>query len=101
MILDQGHDDEECQREQERDRERRYNFTDEQREREQERNKERRQNFSDEHKGKSKKEKGKGDKISLKSKWRMNEREQEKIDAELATSGEERSEKQQSKKGVD
>ena len=31
----------------------------------------------------------------------MNEREQEKIDAELATSGEERSEKQQSKKGVD
>ena len=32
--------------------------------------------------GKSKKEKG--DKISLKSNWRMNEREQEKIDAELA-----------------
>ena len=28
----------------------------------------------------------------------MNEREQEKIDAKLATSGEERSEKQQSKK---
>ena len=52
-------------------------------------------------KGKSKKEKGQGDKISLKSNWRMNEREQEKIDAELATSGEERSEKQQSRKGVD
>ena len=51
--------------------------------------------------GKSKNEKGKGDKISLKSNWRMSEREQEKIDAELATSGEERSEKQQSKKGVD
>ena len=51
--------------------------------------------------GKSKKEKGKGDKISLKSNWRMNEKEQEKIDAELATSGEERSENQQSKKGVD
>ena len=48
----------------------------------------------------SKKETGKGGKISLKSNWRMNEREQEKIDAELATSGEERSEKQQSKKGV-
>ena len=31
----------------------------------------------------------------------MNEREQEKIDAELATSDKERSEKQQSKKGVD
>ena len=31
----------------------------------------------------------------------MNEREQEKIDAELVTSGEEPSEKQQSKKGVD
>ena len=70
--------DEECQREQERDRERRCNFTDEQREREQERNKKRRQNFSDEHKGKSKKEKGKGNKISLKSNWRMNEREQKK-----------------------
>ena len=38
--------------------------------------------------GKSKKKKGKGDKISLKSNWRMNEREQEKIDTELATSGE-------------
>ena len=53
--------------------------------------------------GKSKKEKGKGDKISLKSNWRMNKREQEKIDAklaELATSDEEWSEKQQSKKGV-
>ena len=31
----------------------------------------------------------------------MNEREQEKIDAGLATSGEELSEKQRSKKGVD
>ena len=31
----------------------------------------------------------------------MNEREQEEIDAELATSDKERSEKQQSKKGVD
>ena len=31
----------------------------------------------------------------------MNEREQEKIDAKLVTSGEERSEKQQSKKGLD
>ena len=51
--------------------------------------------------GKSKKERGKDDKISLKSNWRMYEREQEKIDAELATSGKERSEKQQSKKGVD
>ena len=51
--------------------------------------------------GKSKKEKGKGDKISLKSNWRMKEREQKKIDAELATSSEERSENQQSKKGVD
>ena len=50
--------------------------------------------------GKSKKEKGKGDKISLKSNWRMKEREQEKIDAELVTSGEGR-EKEQSKKGVD
>ena len=30
---------------------------------------------------KRKEEKGKGDKISLKSNWRMNEREQEKIDA--------------------
>ena len=48
--------------------------------------------------GKSKKEKGKGDNMSLKSNWRMNEREQEKIDAKLATSGKERSEKQQSKK---
>ena len=46
-------------------------------------------------------EKGKGYKISLKSNWRMNERELEKIDAELATSGEEWSEKQQSKNGVD
>ena len=46
--------------------------------REQERNKKRRQNFSDKHKGKSKKEKGKGNKISLKSNWRMNEREQKK-----------------------
>ena len=51
--------------------------------------------------GKSKKEEGQGDKISLKSNRRMNEREKEKIDAELATSGEERSAKQQSKKGVD
>ena len=34
---------------------------------------------------KSKKEQGKGDTISLKSNWRINEREQEKIDAELAT----------------
>ena len=50
---------------------------------------------------KSKKEKGKGNKISLKSNWRMNEREQEKIDAELATSGEEGREKQESKTGVD
>ena len=48
--------------------------------------------------GKSKK--GKGEKISLKSNGRMNEREQEKIVAELAACGEERSEKQQSKKGV-
>ena len=47
-----------------------------------------------------KSEKGKGDKISLKSNWRMNKREQEKIDAKLATSDEEWSEKQQSKKGV-
>ena len=31
--------------------------------------------------GKRKKEKGKGDKISLKSNWRMNESEQENIDA--------------------
>ena len=43
--------------------------------------------------GKSKKKKGKGDKISLKSNWRMNKREQEKIDTELATSGEGWSEK--------
>ena len=43
---------------------------------------------------KSKKEQGKGDTISLKSNWRMNEREQEKIDAELATSDEERIERQ-------
>ena len=35
----------------------------------------------------------KGAKISLKSNWRMNERDQEKIDAELATSGEQKSEK--------
>ena len=39
-------------------------------------------------------------KISLKSNWRMNEREQEKIDAELATSGEEANEKQKGKTGV-
>ena len=51
--------------------------------------------------GKRKKEKRRGDKISLKRNWRMNEREQEKIDAGLATSGEELSEKQRSKKGVD
>ena len=38
-------------------------------------------------------------KISLKSNWRMNEREQEKIDAELATSSEEESEKQQGETG--
>jgi len=30
---------------------------------------------------KSKQEKGEGDKISMKSNWRMNEREQEKTDA--------------------
>ena len=42
----------------------------------------------------------KGGKISLKSNSRMNEREQEKIDAELATSGEEESEKQQGETGV-
>ena len=42
----------------------------------------------------SKKETGKRGKISLKSNWRMSEREQEKMDAELATSGEERSQKQ-------
>ena len=45
-------------------------------------------------------ETGKGGKISLKSNWRMNEREEEKIDAELATSGEEASEKQKGKTGV-
>ena len=50
--------------------------------------------------GKGKKEKGKGDKMSLESNGRMNEREQ-KIDGELAACGEKRSEKQQSKKGVD
>ena len=42
----------------------------------------------------------KGGKISLKSNSRMNEREQEKIDAELATSDEEESEKQQGETGV-
>ena len=42
----------------------------------------------------------KGGKISLKSNGRINEREQEKIDDELATSGEEGSEKQQGKTGV-
>ena len=42
----------------------------------------------------------KGGKISLKSNSRMNEREQEKIDAKLAMSGEEESEKQQGEKGV-
>ena len=42
----------------------------------------------------------KGGKISLKSNWRINEREQEKLDDELATSGEEGSEKQQGKTGV-
>ena len=36
----------------------------------------------------------------MKSNSRMNEREQEKIDAELATSGEEESEKQQGETGV-
>ena len=46
----------------------------------------------------SKKETGKRGKISLKSNWRMSEREQEKMDAELATSGEERSQKQQTRK---
>ena len=45
-------------------------------------------------------ETGKGGKISLKSNWRMNEREQEKIDTELATSDEEASEKQKGKTGV-
>ena len=45
-------------------------------------------------------ETGKGGKISLKSNWRMNERKQEKIDAELATSGEEASEKQKGKTGI-
>ena len=44
----------------------------------------------------ARKKKGKATKFH----WRMNEREQEKIDAELATSGEERSKKQQGKKGV-
>ena len=39
-------------------------------------------------------------KISLKSNSRMNEREQEKIDAESATSDEEESEKQQGETGV-
>ena len=48
--------------------------------------------------GKGKKEKRKGDKMSLKSNGRMNE--SKKIDGELAARGEERSEKQQSKKGV-
>ena len=38
-------------------------------------------------------------KISLKSNWRMNDREQEKIDAELATSSEKESEKQQGETG--
>jgi len=42
----------------------------------------------------------KGGKISLKSNWRMNEREQEKIDAELATNGGEGSEKLQRQTGV-
>ena len=42
----------------------------------------------------------KGGKISLKSNWRMNEGEQEKIDSELATSGEQESEKQQGETGV-
>ena len=41
----------------------------------------------------------KGGKTSLKSNWRMKEREPEKIDAELATSGEEESEKQQGETG--
>ena len=68
-------------RESRKERERRGSFTYEQREREHERNRER-------------------GKISLKSNWRINEREQEKIDDELATSGEEGSEKQQGKTGV-
>ena len=42
----------------------------------------------------------KGGKISRKSNWKMNGQEQEKIDTELATSGEEGSEKQQGKTGV-
>ena len=44
--------------------------------------------------------KKKGGKILLKSNWRMNEKEQEKVDAELVTSGEEGSKKQQGKTGV-
>ena len=39
-------------------------------------------------------------KILLKSNWRMNEREQEKIDAKLETSSEEESEKQQGETGT-
>ena len=42
----------------------------------------------------------KGGKIALKSNLRMNKIEQEKIDAELATSGEEESEKQQGETGI-
>ena len=42
----------------------------------------------------------KGGKISPKSNWRMNEREQWKIDAKLGMSGEEGSEKQHGKTGV-
>ena len=37
----------------------------------------------------NKKETEKGGRMLLKSNWRMNEKEQEKVDAELATSGEE------------
>ena len=83
--------------ERERIREWRRNVTDVQRERERERVRKWRQNFTDEQWAK---EQGKGDTISLKSNWRMNEREQEKIDAELAMSGEEESEKQQGETGV-
>ena len=47
----------------------------------------------------NKKEKGKGNRISLKRNWRMKDREQEIIDTKLATSGEEESKKQQGKTG--
>ena len=84
----------------ERDRERRRNLTDEQHEREQERNRERRQNCSDEQRGKGQeRERERRQNVTrVTGEWM---RESKKIDGELAACGEERSEKQQSKKGVD